>query len=281
MSAMIKDNLLHALPGNRIRRLQSFLDPLVGLVETPDYIAGDPVAFMYRYDDTEDRNLAGFLAALMAWGRRDIVIAKTGDLLGRFGTGPADFIGNFSAADIARLEGFRHRTFTADDIRWIIQALSSILHHYGSFEVFWSSCHKKSRPDLPLFSVFHDYFFSFIPNAPVRVRKHIASPARNSSCKRLWLYLRWVIRRDSPVDPGTMSFLPPSELMIPLDVHVARYGRLFGLITRRANDWKAVCEITTWLRKMAPEDPARYDYALFGLGIRDIPVPEEFFLNSP
>lgn len=271
--------------GNQIPRLKSFLDPIVAQVEEPDYIATDPVAFMHRYDKTEDRNLAGFMSALLAWGRRDIVMAKIANLFGRFGTNPADFIGNMEPIDEARLDGFKHRTFTADDIRWILRGLSRILQNYGSSEAFWADCyHEATRPESPsysrpLLSIFHDRFFGIIPEAPVRVRKHLSSPDKNSSCKRLWLFLRWAIRHDSCVDPGTMHFMPPSELMIPLDVHVARYSRMFGLLTRTANDRKAVDNLTALLRLMNPADPARYDYALFGLGVRSLPVPEEFVVN--
>jgi len=303
--------MLLPIPEDQIPSLRRFLDPVVRLVEEPGYIATDPVAFMHRYDETEDRNLAGFLAALMAWGRRDIVMAKVGNLLERFDTNPADFIGNLGHRDEQRLEGFRHRTFTADDVRWLLRALSRILQKHGSFEQFWLHCYKKAgsgsndpvsratnHPDgtvksnlgvdsayidtnvAGLFSEFHDRFFALIPDAPVRVRKHLATPVKNSSCKRLWLYLRWTLRRDSCVDPGTMSFMPASELMIPLDVHVARYSRQFGLLTRQANDWKAVTELTGRLRRMDPADPAKYDYALFGLGIRDITIPDEFIINS-
>ena len=287
------------IPDDQLPSLRRFLDPVVRLVEEPGYIASDPVAFMYRYEGTEDRNLAGFLAALMAWGRRDIVMVKVGNLLERFDTNPADFIGNLSARDEQRLDGFRHRTFTADDVRWLLRALSRILLQHGSFEQFWLQCYSKacsasanvntiqastiisqSNSDIAgLFSEFHDRFFELIPDAPVRVRKHLATPVKNSSCKRLWLYLRWTLRTDSCVDPGTMSFMPASELMIPLDVHVARYSRLFGLLTRQANDWKAVTELTGRLRLMDPADPAKYDYALFGLGIRDIAIPGEFIIN--
>ncbi len=284
---MSAGRVLLPIPDDQLPSLRRFLDPIIRLVEEPGYIAADPVAFMHRYEDTEDRNLAGFLAALMAWGRRDIVMAKVGNLLERFDTNPADFIGNLSARDEKRLEGFRHRTFTADDVRWLLRALSRILRQHGSFEQFWLRCYQAvvSSSLTPvsasarLFIEFHDRFFALIPDAPVRVRKHLATPVKNSSCKRLWLYLRWTLRHNSCVDPGTMSFMPASELMIPLDVHVARYSRLFGLLTRQTNDWKAVTELTGRLRLMDPADPAKYDYALFGLGIRDIAIPEEFIIN--
>lgn len=278
-----RHSALLPLPEEHLPRLKSFLDPIVKQIETPDYIAVDPVAFMYRFDDNEDRNITGFLAALLAWGRRNIVMAKVEDLLSRFGTGPANFIGNLTPIDEIHLDGFKHRTFTSDDIRWVLRGLSRILRDYGTFENFWADCYRRSTiyvaSSRPLLSEFHDRFFRFIPEAPKRVRKHITSPDNNSSCKRLWLYLRWVIRRNSCVDPGTMRFMSASELMIPLDVHVARYSRLFGLLTRSSNDWKAADELTTRLRIMDLYDPAKYDYALFGIGIRSIPIPKVLVIN--
>lgn len=281
----IRAPILLPIDEEQLPRLKRFLDPVVQQVETTEYIATDPVAFMHRFDDDSDRNLAGFLSALLAWGRRDIVMRKIGELLERFGTGPADYIGNMNRGDEARLDGFKHRTFTADDIRWILRGLSRVMRDYGSFEAFWRECYRSAavstdRTDLSLLAVFHNRFFDLIPEAPFRVRKHISSPDKNSSCKRLWLFLRWTVRQQSCVDPGSMPFMPASELMIPLDVHVARFSRLFGLLTRRANDRRAVEEITGWLRQMAPHDPAKYDYALFGLGIRDIAIPDEFVVND-
>ncbi len=274
---------INPITDEELHRLKLFLDPVIDEVEVPEYIASDPVMFMHRYDDIEDRNLAGFISALLAWGRRDVVIAKIVDLFARFETGPADFIGNLTTRDELCLAGFRHRTFTADDIRWILRALHRILQQFGSFESFWSDCHRlasKAKPETrPLLSVFYERFFEQIPEAPKRVGKHIASPGKHSSCKRLYLYLRWTIRTNSCVDPGTMGFMPPSDLMIPLDVHVARFSRMFGLLTRPVNDWKSVCQLTETLRKMDPVDPVRYDYALFGLGVKRIEIPEIFVLN--
>lgn len=259
-----------------LMRLKSWLDPVADRVEQPSYIDHDPVQFMYRYHQTEDRNLAGFLAALFAWGRRDIVIAKTADLLGRFGTGPADFVAHLSIADERRLVGFKHRTFTSEDVTWLLRALKAILLTHGSLEQFFRACYLSANSaGRPLFSEFHEQFFAHIPQAPVRVRKHLATPDKNSSCKRLWLFLRWALRQNSCVDPGTMTFMPASELYIPLDVHVARQARRLGLLERKANDWKAAHELTGLLRIMHAEDPARYDYALFGIGILPVAIPPD------
>lgn len=261
-------------------KLKPFLDEWADRVETPDYIDSDPVLFMHAFNEKEDQLLAGFFAAIMAWGRRDVVIRKVRDLLGRMDNRPADFIANFSDNDADRFRGFKHRTFKPVDMEWLTRILQVVLHKHGSFEVFWEACYKKAKASgRPLMSVFHEDFFALQPGTPRRTYKHISNADKKSSCKRLYLYLRWAVRKESPVDLGVMKFMPPSELMIPLDVHVARQARALGLLSRSYNDWQAVGELTEALRLLDPEDPARYDYALFGLGVYEEGIPDEFLLN--
>ncbi len=265
----------------RLIKLGPFLDQLVGRVEQPGYIDHDPVRFMYDYTDKTDRELAGFFAAIMAWGRREIVLAKTDDLLRRMNYQPAAFIREFREDEAPVFEDFKHRTFKPADIYWLIRILQSILKEQSSFEGFWRSCyHQSKQEERPLMAVFHERFFSFHPEMPGRVRKHVSDAGKNSSCKRLYMYLRWNLRKNSPVDPGLMDFMPASELMIPLDVHVAKYARILGLLSRRQNDWKAVTELTARLRILDPADPARYDFALFGLGAFNLPLPDKFVVNN-
>lgn len=253
---------------------------MVRKVEVPSYIDKDPVCFLHAFEDPLDRQLAGFFAAVMAWGRRDIVISKVGELLGRMNHRPAAFIGNYTPADSDSLKGFKHRTFTSDDIHHLITILSEILQQYGDFETFWSDVRIQAvQQNRELIAVFHERFFDY-HRGPSRVRKHIANSEKNSSCKRLYLYLRWTVRRNSCVDTGLFTFMPASELMIPLDVHVARQARALGLLGRKQNDWKAVTELTKKLRILDPEDPAKYDYALFGFGVENISIPEKFLINK-
>lgn len=251
----------------KLLELKPELDALVAKIEQPDFIDNDPIQFMYAFEDKNDRELAGFFAAIMAWGRRDIVISKVDDLLKRMDYKPTEFILNFSENDVPKLDGFKHRTFKPIDMYWFIKALKSILETYHSFEGFWKMCYQKAQEfDRELIAVFNEKFFAIHPQTPQRTRKHISNPEKNSSCKRLYMYLRWCLR-SGPVDLDTMSFMPTSELMIPLDVHVARQARLLGLLKRNQNDWKAVNELTGKLRLLDPDDPAKYDFALFGLGI--------------
>lgn len=265
----------------QILHLKPFLDEWVERVEKPDYIDSDPVLFMHAFNEKEDQLLAGFFAAIMAWGRRDIVIRKVRDLLERMDNRPTEFITHFSDADAERFDGFKHRTFKPVDMKWLTKILQSILLEYDSSEAFWSACYQKAKQtDRPLMAVFHEDFFALQPNTPRRTYKHISNVEKKSSCKRLYLYLRWAVRNNSVVDLGLMDFMPASELMIPLDVHVARQARRLGLLSRTYNDWWAVQELTEALRLLDPADPVKYDYALFGLGVAEDGLPEELIVNK-
>lgn len=264
----------------KIEELKPFLDEWVDRIEEPDYIDSDPILFMHAFQDKEDQLLAGFFAATMAWGRRDIVIRKVRDFLERMENRPADFIANFSDRDAKRFDGFKHRTFKPVDMKWLTKILQSILLDFDSLENFWARCYQQAKEnDRPLMSIFHEQFFAQHPEAPQRTRKHVSNADKKSSCKRLYLYLRWAVRKESPVDLGLMDFIPQSELKVPLDVHVARQARALGLLSRTYNDWWAVEELTEVLQLLDPEDPAKYDYALFGLGIHPESVPEELIVN--
>lgn len=261
-------------------QLKPFLDEIVTKVEVQTYIDSDPVAFMHAYVRKEDREIAGFFAALMAWGRRDIVMRKVEDLMGRFNHEPFEVIRDYKASDSSRFDGFVHRTWNGSDIDVLCRILSRMYREFGDFEGFWRDAYELSQlQGVNIMELFHMKFFDMDAESPSRTRRHVGDARKGSSCKRLWLYLRWCLRKDSVVDVGIMNFMPISELMIPLDVHVARYARLLGLIARPANDWKAVTELTNRLRIVDPADPAKYDYALFGLGVLKITVPEHLIIN--
>ncbi|MCH8495333.1 MAG: TIGR02757 family protein [Balneolales bacterium] len=272
---------LKVLSKKKLLDRKSWLDEIIEEVEVPEYIPSDPVSFMHAFDSKEDQLLAGFFAALMAWGRRDIVLAKVTDLLQRMEYQPEHFIRNFTEESAQNLIGFKHRTFTSTDVYWLIRCLQQALRRFGHFEAFWSHCYRSaSDQNLHLMDVFHDEFFALQPETPQRTRKHIASKKKKSSCKRLLLYLRWSVRGNSPVDLGLMQFMPTSELMIPLDVHVARQARKLGLLSRHQNDWGAVQELNDRLLLLDPEDPSKYDYALFGIGVLNKELPPEFIVNT-
>lgn len=264
----------------RLFELKPFLDKLNDEVEVPNYIHSDPVSFMHAFTDPKDQLIAGFFAAIMAWGRRDIVLAKVSDLLERMDHKPYEFVTRFDENSAERLIGFKHRTFTSDDVYWLIRILKKIHLDFKSFESFWEHCFKKaSQMSVHFMDVFHAEFFSQLPETPKRTRKHIADKRKKSTCKRLFLFLRWAVRDDSPVDLGIMDVIPKSELRIPFDVHVARQARILGLLGRKQNDWQALEELHSRLIQLDPLDPARYDYALFGLGVLKLQIPTEFIVN--
>ncbi|MDZ7682345.1 MAG: DUF2400 family protein [Fodinibius sp.] len=168
--------------------MRPFLDQWVERIEQPDYIDDDPVLFMHAFNDKEDQLLAGFFAATMAWGRRDIVIRKVQDFLDRMDNRPTEFIANFSNRDADRFEGFKHRTFKPVDMKWLTKILQSILLDFGSFETFWEHCHERAiQNNRPLMGVFHEQFFAQHPEAPQRTRKHVSNaekrvPASGFTC---------------------------------------------------------------------------------------------------
>lgn len=262
-------------------KLKPYLDHINDLVEEPGYIRHDPVQFMHLYSDKRDIEIAGFLAATMAWGRRDIVISKVGELLERMDHRPFNFVMNYTQSDYSCFSGFKHRTFKPIDVHGLILGLQRIYRQFADMEAFWYQCYKKgAKQSRPFLAVFHEDFFALCDDFEYRTRKHISNPEKGSTCKRLYMFLRWTIRKNSTVDTGTWSFMPASELLVPFDVHVARQARKYGLITRRTDNWTTVNQLTETLRIMNPDDPARYDYALFGIGALGHNLPDRFILNK-
>lgn len=260
--------------------LKPFLDKINNEVEQPDYIRRDPVQFMHAFSNKKDIEIAGFLAATMAWGRRDIVVAKVHDLLRRMGYSPYDFVMSYDQSRFDLLKNFKHRTFKPIDVHGILLAMQTIYREFDDFEAFWNICYQKGRSEQrPFLSHFHEEFFKRSTDLARRTKKHISDPEKGSTCKRLYMFLRWAIRKNSPVDTGIWNFMDASELLIPFDVHVARQARRYGLVTRRSNDWKTVQHLTATLKLMNPDDPARYDYALFGIGALGYELPSRFLLN--
>lgn len=247
--------------------LKFWLDSIIPQVETMDYITSDPVQFMHCFDSKTDKEIAGFFAAIMAWGNRKIVNAKVSELLDRMNGQPTDFIINFSENKVKALQGFKHRTFKEIDLYWICEGLKCVYHSYGDLEGFWQQLRLNSTSEH-FVQDFHFYFFNLIPEAPQRTRKHIADGRKGSTCKRLFLFLRWAVRKNSAVDAGIYNSIDASELMIPFDVHVARMSRKLGLIQRKQDDWKSLMELHIKLKQFDSTDPSKYDYALFGLGIQ-------------
>jgi uncharacterized protein (TIGR02757 family) len=250
--------------------LKAFLDKKAEQYNCPAFIKDDPVSIPHLFTSKQDIEIAGFFAAVFAWGNRKTIIGKCRDLMRRMDNAPWDFIKNHSEKDLKRLKDFKHRTFNEDDLYYFIHFLH---HHYikhTSLEKAFIAPPGKERVvrsevESALIH-FKDYFFSF--EHLKRTEKHISSPEQGSACKRLNIFLRWMVRKDDKgVDFGLWKKFSPSALICPVDVHVARVARKIGLLKRKQVDWLAAMELTAALRKLDSNDPVKYDFALFNLGV--------------
>lgn len=236
----------------------------VDLYNQPFFIADDPVCIPHLFQKKQDQEIAGFFAATFAWGNRTTIINKSKELMQLMDMAPYQFCLHHREKDLKRFLHFKHRTFTATDLLYFIQFLQ---HHYTNNKSLENAFTSNGNNVRDMLTGFHTYFFS-LPDAPERTRKHIATPARGSSCKRLNMFLRWMVRNDNKgVDLGLWKKISPAQLICPLDLHVARVARQFNLLHRKQNDWQAAEELTAFLRTLDPQDPAKYDFALFALGV--------------
>ena len=245
---------------------RAFLDALADRYERPAFVADDPVSVPHAFDDPADREVIGLYAALLAWGRRSVILAKLADLAARMDHRPAAFVCGFDAhRDAGRLAGFKHRTFTDADAVALTLAVQAVLRRYGSLGALFASGLPDGAPDIgPAIQTFSDTLGGIVPEQPVR-SKHLARPSAGSACKRLAMYARWMTR-PGPVDLGLWPDVRPSQLVVPLDVHTGRQARRLGMLARPTDDWRAALELTEACRALCPHDPTRYDFALFGLG---------------
>lgn len=274
--------------------LKNFLDQKVAQYNQPAFIENDPVCIPHLFKKKQDIEIAGFFAAILAWGQRKTIINKCKELMGRMDNSPHDFVLNHTDADLKRLLAFKHRTFNDTDLLYFIAFFKMHFAKYESLEyaflpkqdIFLAEYLGTSDTDSLIqfssavcyspelnFSVeqslnhFRSYFFS-LEDFPHRTKKHISSPQQKSTCKRLNMFLRWMVRKDDcGVDFGLWKNLKPAHLICPCDVHVDRVGRLLGLIKRKQTDWFTAVELTANLKEFDASDPVKYDFALFGLGV--------------
>lgn len=282
------------------QRLKDFLDLKVEHYNRPAFIANDPIVIPHQFKEKQDIEIAAFFAAILAWGQRKTIINKCNELFLRMGGKPFEFIKHHKPSDLKALLGFKHRTFNDTDLLYFVAFLKQHYHNFDSLEsafllgndihphymdgmtvvdrqaVSSSPCYSS---DFSSFSItkalnnFRAYFFS-LEDFPKRTIKHISSPVQKSTCKRLNMFLRWMVRQDTAgVDFGIWRSIPMSALVCPCDVHVDRIARQLGLIERKQTDWQTAIELTEKLRTFDPHDPVKYDFALFGIGV------EEKFLN--
>lgn len=248
-------------------KLQDFFNKKVKEYNQPYFIASDPVCIPHLFTKKQDIEIAGFFAAIFAWGNRTTIINKSKELMQLMQMQPHQFCLHASAAELKRLEGFKHRTFNTTDLLYCIEFFKQ---HYGQYESLENAFMPLNQPPSSVkeaLSYFHHNFFS-LEDAPLRTKKHISTPEKGSSCKRLNMFLRWMVRKDKAgVDFGIWKNIQPSQLICPIDVHVARVAKRFNLLDRKQMDWLAAEELTNYLKKLDPNDPAKYDFALFGLGV--------------
>jgi uncharacterized protein (TIGR02757 family) len=271
--------------GRKAADLRVFLDKKVLEYNRPSFITDDPVRVPHQYSRQQDIEIAGFFAAIFAWGNRTTIIRKSEELMQMMDRAPYEFVLNHTGRDLRRLLGFRHRTFNATDLLYFIAFFRHHYSRYDSLEDAFLLPWEAREPAVEgweaerALSAFYHYFFSLTEAefsgeggslVPPRTRKHIASPEKKSSCKRINMFLRWMVRRDdNGVDFGLWRRIGPERLICPLDLHVARVAKKFQLLTRSSADWLAAIELTENLRALDAGDPVKYDFALFGLGIME------------
>ena len=263
------------------RHLKIFLDKKVELYNRPSFITDDPICVPHLFSRKQDIEIAGFFAAIFAWGNRATIINKSKELMQLMDNAPHQFCVHHNSSDLKKLIAFKHRTFNITDLLYFIEFLK---HHYSKNQSLESAffCNDtsylkeagKASPPTggeglvgACLNSFYHYFFS-LQDIPPRTKKHIATPEKNSTCKRLNMFLRWMVRKDGKgVDFGIWENISPALLVCPIDVHVARVAKHFKLLQRNAIDWQAALELTNNLRKFDEADPVKYDFALFGTGV--------------
>ncbi len=251
-----------------MEKLKDFLNKKVDEYNQPFFIKDDPVCIPHSFTKKQDIEIAGFFAAIFAWGNRTTIINKSRELMELMGNAPHDFCLGHSDKDLKTLLQFKHRTFSATDLLYFVSFFKAHYSAHLSLESAFTDWMGKKDPNVEnALNGFYRYFFS-MPDVPKRSLKHIAAPQRKSACKRINMFLRWMVRKDdNGVDLGIWNDISPAQLVIPLDLHVARVARHFKLLERKATDWEAALELTENMKKMDKKDPCRYDFALFGLGV--------------
>lgn len=250
------------------RELRDFLDQKVVQYNRPDFIPEDPVCIPHLFSKKQDVEIAGLMAAVFAWGQRKTIINKSKAFLDLMDNDPHEFVLNHSEEDLKSFLSFKHRTFNATDALYFIHFFRWFYEKHESLEEAFCPDSEGGTVENGLLSFF-DLFFS-LPDFPSRTKKHVPTPARKSACKRINMFLRWMVRKDdNGVDFGIWTKIKASQLICPCDVHVDRVARKLGLIQRKQTDWLTAVELTNGLKNLDSEDPVKYDFALFGLGVME------------
>lgn len=249
----------------RFEEIKEFLDEKAAYYEQPEFIETDPVQIPRLFSEKRDQEIAGFLTATISWGNRKSILKNANAMMNLLELAPYQFVMNHTEKDLEKFTGFVHRTFNATDLKFFITSLQRIYLRYGDIESFFAQY--ADQPNLH--QAIHDFkkeFFA-LPHQP-RTQKHVSDPLKNSASKRIYMFLRWMVRSaDNGVDLGIWKQIPTSILSCPLDIHSGNTARKLKILSRKQNDIKAVNELDISLRKMDMMDPVKYDFSLFGLGI--------------
>lgn len=247
-------------------KLIDFLNSKVEEYNQPSFIKDDPICIPHLFQKKQDIEIAGFFAATFAWGNRTTIINKSKELMQLMDMQPHDFVLYHSDDDFKKLLHFKHRTFNATDLLYFIEFFK---FHYLNNKSLETAFTKWGDDIEQMLIGFHHYFFS-LEHVPNRTKKHVATPYKNSNCKRLNMYLRWMVRKDKMgVDFGIWKNISPAQLICPVDVHVARVAKRFNIIQTNKMNWQTAIELTDYLRTLDANDPVKYDFALFALGVME------------
>jgi len=249
-----------------LSEIKDFLNEKAEKYNHPDFIETDPIQIPHLFSDKNDIEISAFLASTIAWGQRVTIIKNMQRLLSLMDNAPYEFVMNSSEQDLDRQSYFKHRTFNGEDCKFFMKSLKNIYKKHSGLGDLIQNFYVDQKSVFNTLSKFREVFFEI--EYPSRTQKHFSNVLKGSSAKRLNMFLRWMVRQDNNgVDFGLWNKIPMSEIFLPLDVHTGNVARKLGLLKRKQNDWKAVEEITDVLRKFDPDDPVKYDFALFGLGI--------------
>ena len=245
------------------QNIYQFLEEKYDEYNRRSFIPSDPISIPHLFNDKEDIEVSGFLVATIAWGQRKTIINNSNRLMELMGNTPFDFVMNHNQKDLDKLASFKHRTFNANDLIFFVKSLHHIYTNHGGLEQVFSLHPNEMDRNI---SHFKSVFFEI--EHENRTQKHISDPIKGSAAKRINMFLRWMVRKDNRgVDFGIWDKLQPNQLYCPLDVHSGNTARKLGLLLRKQNDWKAATELTQTLRQFDPNDPVKYDFSLFGLGV--------------
>jgi len=262
-------------PSANFSQVKLLLDKVLHSYLAPEFIQDDPIQIPHLFTCKEDIEIAGLLAATIAWGQRKSIIRNGKRIVELMGGEPHNFVLHHSQRDLKHIEGFVHRTFNSNDLVVFMQRLREIYTDHGGLESVFGTGYRQNGVEGAL-AVFRSLFLVGIEGS--HVQKHVADVTSGSACKRLNMFLRWMVRSSAEgVDFGIWENIPASALQIPLDVNTANASRMLGLLQRKQNDWRAVCELTDVLRSFCPEDPVKYDFALFYIGLnRELYIDNDY-----